>query len=44
MKTRILIIGEVESSNPRLTKSYTALQIVRHRLNIYAGSCAALAL
>jgi len=25
-------------------KSYTALQTVRHRFNIYAGSCVALAL
>jgi len=33
---------ELESQRP--TKSYTALQTVRHRFNIYAGSCAALAL
>jgi len=33
-----------ELVSQRLAKSYTALQAVRHRFNIYAGSCVALAL
>jgi len=33
---------ELKSQRP--AKSYTALQTVRHRFNIYAGSCFALAL
>jgi len=41
-------VREVESSrvseSQRPAKSYTALQAVRHRFNIYAGSCFALAL
>jgi len=35
-------VREVESQ--RLAKFYTALQTVRHRFNIYAGSSVALAL
>jgi len=35
---------EIKSSNPRLTKSYTALQMVRYRFNTYASSRVALAL
>jgi len=42
--TRVPRVHEVRSLNPRPTKSYTALQTVRHRFNIYAGSCFALAL
>jgi len=37
-------VREVCSSNPVPAKSYTALQTVRHRFNIYADSCVALAL
>jgi len=37
-------VREAESSNLSLAKSYTALQTVRHRFNIYAISCVALAL
>jgi len=33
---------EVESSNPRPAKFYTALQIVRHCFNIYVGRVAVL--
>jgi len=42
--TRVPRVREVWSSNPGLAKSYTALQTVRHRFNIYASSCVALAL
>jgi len=35
-------VWEVRSSNPSPAKSYTALQTVRHRFNIYASSCVAL--
>jgi len=38
--TSVLVKG---SSNPRSAKFYTALQSVRYRFNIYAGSCVALA-
>jgi len=37
-------VREVWNSNPGPAKSYTALQTVRHRFNIYAGSCVTLAL
>jgi len=40
--TRAPCVWEVDSLNPRPAKSYTALQIVRHCLNIYASSCVAL--
>jgi len=42
--TRVPRVREVDSSNPRLVKSFTALQTVRHRFNIYASSCVALTL
>jgi len=42
--TYVLRVREVWSSNLELAKSYTALQTVRHRFNIYASSCVALAL
>jgi len=38
------VVWEVWSSNPVLASSYTALQTVRHRFNIYASKCVALAL
>jgi len=37
-------VREVESLNPRLTKSDTALQTVLYRFNVYASSCVTLAL
>jgi len=37
-------LTRVWSSNPGPAKFYTALQAVRHRFNIYASRCAALAL
>jgi len=37
-------VQEVWSLNPGPAKSCTALQTVRHRFNIYAGSCVALTL
>jgi len=40
--TRVPRVREFESQWP--VKSYTALQTVRQRFNIYAGSCVALAL
>jgi len=43
--TRVPRVREVESSFPKgRAKSYSALETVRHRFNIYAGSCVALAL
>jgi len=42
--TRVPRVREVWSSNPGLAKPYTALQTARRSFNIYAGSCAALAL
>jgi len=36
--------GGREFVSQRSTKSYTALQRVRHRFNIYASSCVALVL
>jgi len=33
---RVPRVRDVESSNPGPAKSYTALQTVRHRFNIYA--------
>jgi len=38
--TRMTRVREVESTNPRLVKCFTAEQTVRHRFNIYASSCA----
>jgi len=35
--TRVPRVREVWSSNPGQAKSYTALQTVRHRFNIYVG-------
>jgi len=37
-------MGGQEFESQRSAKSYTALQTVRHRFNIYASSCVALAL
>jgi len=42
--TRVPRVREVWSSNPGPAKSYTALQTVRHRFNIYASNCVAVAL
>jgi len=42
--TSVPRVREVDSSNPRQAISYTALQAVRHHLNIYASSCGALSL
>jgi len=44
--TRVSRVREVESSNPKGRPNLTqpALQTVRHRFNICAGSCVALAL
>jgi len=42
--TRMLRVLEVWSSNPEPAKSYTALQTYRHRFNVYARNCVALAL
>jgi len=42
--TRVPRVREVWSLNLRLAKSYTALQTVRHRFNIYPSSCVVLAL
>jgi len=36
--TSVRRVREVWSSNSRLAKSYTALQTVRHRFNIYANN------
>jgi len=44
MVERLTRVREVWSSNPGPAKSYPALQTVRHSFNIYASSCAALAL
>jgi len=41
---RVLRVREVWSSNSGPTTSYTALQTVRYRFNIYESSCVALAL
>jgi len=41
---RLMRVGEDWSSNPGLVKSVTALQTVRHQFNVYANSCATLAL
>jgi len=32
-------VGDVERSNPGQAKSHTALQMVRHRFNMYVSSC-----
>jgi len=40
--TRVPSVLEVEYQRP--AKSYTALQTIRHRFNIYVVSCIALAL
>jgi len=37
-------VREVWSLNPGPAKSYTALQTIRYRFNIYVSSCVALAL
>jgi len=37
-------VREADGSIPKPVKSYTALQTVRHRFNIYARSCVALVL
>jgi len=42
--SRYPLVRKVWSLNPGSAKSYTALQTVRHRFNIYASSCVALAL
>jgi len=42
--TRMPCVRGVWSSNPGPTISYTALQTVCHRFNIYTSSCVALAL
>jgi len=42
--TRVTRVQEIWSSNPGPTKSYTSLQTVRHRFNIYVSSCVDLAL
>jgi len=42
--TQVPRVQEVWSSNPGPAKSYTALQIVCHRFNIYDNSRVALAL
>jgi len=42
--TRVSRLLEVWNSNPEPAKSCTALQTIRHRLNIYASSCVASAL
>jgi len=44
MAERLTRVREVWSSNPGPAKSYTALQTARHRFNIYASNCVALAL
>jgi len=41
--TRVSRVREVESSNPKPAKSYTALQTARHRF-IYASNWVSLAL
>jgi len=43
-QTSMLRVREVWSSNPGPVKSYTVLQMVRYRFNIYASSCVALGL
>jgi len=43
-KMSLARVQEVSNSNPGLAKSYTALQTVHQRFNIYASSCVALAL
>jgi len=40
---RLTRVQKVWCSNPGPTKFYTALQTVRHRFNIYASSCIAVA-
>jgi len=42
--TRVPSVQEVFSSNPVPAKSYTALQTVLYRYNIYASNCVALAM
>jgi len=42
--TRVPRVREAWSSNSGPAKSYTALQTDRHRFNIYASNCVALAL
>jgi len=44
VNARASCAGDREFVSQRPAKSYTALQTVRHRVNIYAGSCVALAL
>jgi len=44
IKARASCAGGREFVSQRPAKSYTALQTVRHRFNIYASSCVALAL
>jgi len=44
VNTRASCAGGREFVSQRPAKSYTALQTVRHRFNIYAGSYVALAL
>jgi len=44
MVVRMLDMRNVWGSNPRLAKSYTALQTVCHHFNIYASNCVALTL
>jgi len=44
INARVSCAGGLEFKSPRTTQMYTAIQAVRHHFNIYASSCAALAL
>jgi len=44
INARVLCLGGREFTSQRPARSYAALQTVRHRFNIYAGTSVALAL